>query len=73
MSYFFYQTKISKLNGRLFPNENVFWFNISMEEAMWVNVFQWGSYLEDDVSYFFMRKGVIVKFAHLHHPVEIHV
>jgi hypothetical protein len=73
MTDFLNQTEVSKLNGRLLPNKNIFWFNISMEEAMRMDVLERSSDLEDYVSDLLVREGVVVKFAHLHHPVKVHV
>ena len=50
MSDFFDQSKITQLNRSLFLDEHILWFNVSMEEAMAVDVIEGGSDLLYDVS-----------------------
>lgn len=69
----FDQAKVSQLDCGLVLHQNVLWFNVAMKKSMLVDVVQAQRNLSNDVSYFFMREGVVVEFSHLHHAVKIHV
>ena len=73
MTYLFNQAEIAKFNGSLFLNEHVLWFNVSMEEAMAVDVVKGRSDLVDYVPDLLMGERVVVELAHLHHLVQVHV
>ena len=73
MSDFFDQSKITQLYRSLFLDEHILWFNVSMEEAMAVDVVEGWCDLLYDMPDLLVRKWVIVQFAHLHHSVEVHI
>ena len=73
VSDFFDESKVADLDGGLVLHEYVLGLNVSMEEAMLVNVVKAQRNLSDNVSDLFVGKGVVVQFAHLHHSVEVHV
>lgn len=69
----FNEAKITELHRGLFLDKDILRFNVSMEEAVTVDVVECRCDLIDDVPDLFMRERVIVKFSHLHHSVEVHV
>ena len=60
MTNLFDKSKIAQFDGRLFLDEHVLRFNVSMEEPMAVDIIQRRSYLLNDVSDLLVRKRVII-------------
>lgn len=73
MSYFFHQSKITKLYCCLVLDEHVLWLNISVEEAVLVNILERVGNLLYYMPDLFMREGIIIEFTHLHHAVKVHI
>lgn len=73
VAYLFDKAEIAEFNSRLFIDEHIFRFNVSMEETVIVDVVEGGGDLLDDVSDLLVGKRVVVELAHLHHAVQIHV
>ena len=73
MADLFDKTKVAQLYRRLLLDKNILRFNVSMEEAVAVDIVECRGDLVYNVTNFFMREGVIVQFAHLHHAVQVHV
>ena len=44
-----------------------------MEEAVTMDIIQRGSYLLNNVPDLLVRKRIIVKLAHLHHAIQVHI
>ena len=73
MADLFDKTEVAQLYRRLLLDKNILRFNVSMEEAVAVDVVERGGDLMDDVSDLLVRERIVVQFAHLHHAVQIHV
>jgi hypothetical protein len=67
------QAEVAQLDERLLLYQNVFWFDISVEESVAMNVVERRGNLHGDVTDLFVRKRVVVELAHLHHAVKVHV
>ena len=73
MTNLFDEAEITQLNGSLSLDEYILRFNVSMKEAMAVNVVQRRCNLLDYMSDLLVREWIIVELAHLHHPVQVHI
>ena len=67
------QPEVAELDRCLALDEHVLRFNVSMEEAVVVDVVESLRDLLDDVADLLVREGVVVELPHLHHAVEVHV
>ena len=73
MPNLFDQAEVPELNSCLFLDQDILWLDVSVEEAVAVDVVQSSGYLLDYVSDFLMTEWVVIEFAHLHHSVKVHV
>jgi len=73
MPNLFDQTEITQLDRCLILYQYILWLNVSMEKTVLMYVVQAERYLSDNVSNLFVRKRILIEFAHLHHSVQIHV
>jgi len=68
-----YQAEISELDRCLVLYKHILRLNITMEESVLMDVVQRDGNLFYNVSYLFVREGIVVQFAHLHHAVQVHI